>query len=135
MPILTCVTTPQNAVNNDASPVHELKDYDLGAFIRKTQDGGHSSMRRNHSLSRLSMGHPSPSQPLNLCEPATVRRTTFYQPEYDLLNDESDISSIKPTKEIDSQLLQLFEDTLRVAQREHPSIRKRFLGFIMDMLN
>jgi hypothetical protein len=133
MPILTCVTTPHGAPH-DTSPVHELKDYDLGSFVRKSQDGGQASMRRNHSLSRLSMGHPSP-QPLNLCEPATVRKMQYYAPEYDMLNDESDISSIVPTKEIDQSLLQLFEDTLRVAQREHPSIRKRFLGFIMDMLN
>jgi hypothetical protein len=145
IPILTCVTQPHSPDSESpvVSPVFPLSDYDLAARVKKSQDGaGHAgAMRRNHSLSKLSMGgghhiaSGAPQSGMNLCEPATCRRTLFYQPEYDLLNDESDISSIKPSKEIDSSLLQLFEDTLRVAQREHPSMRKRFFGFIMDMLN
>jgi len=145
IPILTCVTQAASPESESpvVSPVYPLSDYDLAARVKKSQDGsGHAgAMRRNHSLSKLSMGGSghiasgAPQSGMNLCEPATCRRTLFYQPEYDLLNDESDISSIKPSKEIDSSLLQLFEDTLRVAQREHPSMRKRFFGFIMDMLN
>ena len=117
------------------SPVYQLKDYDLGLHVRKNQEGSSSLMRRNHSLSRLSMSHHDGSTPVNLCEPVSVRKTVFYQPKYDMLNDESDLTSIRQCKEADGPLLQLFEDTLRVAQREFPSMRKRFLGFIMDMLN
>lgn len=131
MPILTCVTTPHSASNLLAQPVRPLKEYDLGCHIRKIQMSGNPSMRRNHSMSRISEpqcpGH-------NLCEPSSVRQIVYYQPDYDQLLDESDISNISPQKDIDRGLLQLFEDTLRVAQREHPSIRKRFLGLFKDLL-
>jgi len=133
IPILSCVTQPHG--DDVISPVYQLKDYDLGLHVRKNQEGSSSSMRRNHSLSRLSMSHHDGSTPVNLCEPVSVRKTVFYQPKYDMLNDESDLTSIRQCKEVDGPLLQLFEDTLRVAQREFPSMRKRFLGFIMDMLN
>jgi hypothetical protein len=121
------VTSPVGSA--PSAPVHDLKDYDLGAMIKKSQNGGDTMMRRNHSLSRLSMGHNSTATG-NICEPAPVRICKFYQPDYDQLSDESDISSIKQIDEIDTGLLQLFDDTLRMAQRENHSMRKRFLNWL-----
>lgn len=116
IPILTCVTSPHDEV---IMPVCPLDEYDLGSFVKKSQET--TGLRRNRSSSKL-LGSSNASSDIKsssaALEPASVRHVTYYRPAFDPLSDETDDSNISPNKNIDQSLLTLFEEALRLAARE-----------------
>ena len=125
MPILTCVTSPHDDVTE---PVCPLADYDLGAYVKRSQE----ALRRNKSNTKLlaSMAHSMVSggasysnnanneSSSSALEPASVRHIVYYRPSYDPFTDETDSTNIVPQQQLDQPLLTLFEETLRLAGRE-----------------
>jgi len=114
IPILTCVTSPHDysTEETDCEPICPLADYDLGAFVRKSQEG---HIRRNRSKQNLEANRSA-----TVLDPASVREILYYRPAFDPLSDETDSSNIKPDQTIDQSLLTLFEESLRLATREQP---------------
>ena len=121
------MTSPHDDISK---PVCPLDDYDLGAYVKKSQEC--ASLRRNRSSSRLLSSHNNSNNgnaagndarnvrnsSAAALEPASVRRVTYYRPAFDPLSDETDSSNISPNKTLDQSLLTLFEEALRLAARE-----------------
>ena len=135
MPILTCVTTPHGEVNR--VPVYETSSYDMSAQVRSNSLSGQSSgMRRNSSTGRLTGGHKSSFSAANLCEPRVCREVTYYAPDYNPVTDESETENIQPDNEINNGLLRLFDDILRVSQRDNSKGRgRRLVNMIVELFN
>lgn len=129
MPIMTCVTSPHT--QPPVVPDFETSSYDMSSV------GSSGSLRRNSSTGRLTGGLKSSSySKANLCEPRVVRELTYYAPDYNPITDESETANIYPDKEVNTGLLQLFDDILRVSQRDNTRGRgRRFFNMIMEMLN
>jgi hypothetical protein len=134
MPILTCVTSPHGEVKQ--VPVYETSSYDMSAQVRSNSVSGPSSgMRRNSSTGRLTGGHKS-SFSQNLCEPRVCREVTYYAPDYNPVTDESETDNIQPDNDINNGLLRLFDDILRVSQRDNTKGRgRRLVNMIVELFN